>query len=123
MFAKLLLMILMFRESREHFVELNIPARAPWKLLLLQVKFIIGFQEQGAPQVSHEVGLIIHILFHPIWQQPPEIVFESQYEGVFKISTSEVPRTPNIFQKLHTLSLCLCVISKSFLNLFMFFSM
>lgn len=97
MFAKLLLMILMFREIREHFVELSIPARAPCKLLLLKVKFIIGFQEQGAPQVSHEVGLIIYIMFHPIWQQPSEIVFESQYEGLFKTSTSEVPRTPNIF--------------------------
>lgn len=80
MFAKLLSMILMFKEIQEHL----------WNSVFLgyQVQFIIGFQEHGAPQASHEVGLITHIMSRPIWQQPPEIVFESQYEGVFKTSTS-----------------------------------
>lgn len=75
MFAKLLLMILIFREIWEHL----------WNSVFVQghqVQFIIGFQEHGAPQASHEVGLITHIMSHPIWQRPPETVFESQYEGL-----------------------------------------
>ena len=74
-------MILMVKEIWEHL----------WNSVFVQghqVQFIIGFQEHGAPQASHEAGLITHIMSRPIWQQPPETVFESQYEGVFKTSTS-----------------------------------